>query len=195
VTEISNFAAVVQHVGGSSSNLPTRRLGVSICISVVHSLHIKRSSHLILRLTQPPVRWVSGPFSAEVVWPGHEADYSPPSSFRVRGSSAVPLIYHMYLWCEYDKFMHDFRLLLQSRWEHLLYVFISHQTVLCWKIFFCTLLALINFFLIFCQIDGPWNNFKLYHLCFDSFMWVSQILGARLCGWLNFIWWCPVFSA
>ena len=80
--------------------------------SVVHSLHITRPSHLILRLTQPPVQWVPGPLSPEVDWPGHEADYIPSSSYRVRGGGAVPLICHMNLWCEYDKFMHDFRLLL-----------------------------------------------------------------------------------
>jgi len=53
VTEISNFAAVVQHVGGFSSNLPTRRLGVSMCI--FHQLYTFFISpglqHLILRLT------------------------------------------------------------------------------------------------------------------------------------------------
>ena len=99
--------------------------------SVVHILHIKRPSHLILRLTQPSVQWVPGPPSPEVDWPGHEADYSLPSSFRVRGGGAVTLMYHIHLWYEYDKFMHVFRLLLRSRWE-LLYLYISNQTVLCY---------------------------------------------------------------
>jgi hypothetical protein len=30
--------------------------------------------------TQPPTKWVAGDLSSGVMWPGHEADHSPPSS-------------------------------------------------------------------------------------------------------------------
>jgi hypothetical protein len=34
--------------------------------------------------TQPPIKWISGALSLGVKWPGHEADYSPPSSAKVK---------------------------------------------------------------------------------------------------------------
>ena len=168
-----------------------------VYISSVHVLHITRPSHIVLRPTQPSVQWVPGPLSPDIDWPGHEAHYSPLSSFRVIGGCAVTLICHINLWYEYDKFTHFFRLLLRSRWELLLYLYISNQTVLCYVLtnFLLYTFSFDTFFLDFCEIDGPWSNFRLLHLYFDSSMRGSQILGAMLCGWLNYIWWCPVFSA
>jgi hypothetical protein len=43
-------------------------------------------SRLALGPTQPPIQWVPGALSPGVKWPGHEADYSPPSSAEVKNA-------------------------------------------------------------------------------------------------------------
>ena len=88
----------------------------------------------------------------------------------------------MHLWYEYDKFMHVFRLLLLSRWEILLYLYISNQTVLCRQIFFSTLLALIHFFLDFVKLMALEITLGCYicvliHLCEVHKSWVPHYVG------------------
>jgi hypothetical protein len=42
------------------------------------------TSRPALRPTWPPIQWVPGALSLIVMWLGHEADHSPPSSVEVK---------------------------------------------------------------------------------------------------------------
>jgi len=45
--------------------------------------------------TQPPLHWVPGALYLGVMWTGHGADHSPPSSAKVRMHGAIPLLPNM----------------------------------------------------------------------------------------------------
>jgi hypothetical protein len=48
--------------------------------------------------TQNPIRWVPAAVFPRVKGPGHEADYSPPSSAVVSSGGAIPPRHHTSLW-------------------------------------------------------------------------------------------------
>jgi len=59
------------------------------------------ASRPVLGPTQPPIEWIPGCLSLGVKRPGHEADYTPPSSAKVKSvwhcSSTLPFIFMV--WC------------------------------------------------------------------------------------------------
>jgi hypothetical protein len=46
-------------------------------------------SRLALGSTQPPTQQILVTISPGVKWPGHEADYSPPSSAKVKNGGSI----------------------------------------------------------------------------------------------------------
>jgi hypothetical protein len=55
------------------------------------------ASRPALGLTQTPIQWVLGAISPGVMWRGHEADHSPPSTAEVKNGGAIPSLLHMSL--------------------------------------------------------------------------------------------------
>jgi hypothetical protein len=47
---------------------------------------VKTVSRMALGTTQPPIQWVPGVLSLEVMRPGREAGHSPPSSAEVKNA-------------------------------------------------------------------------------------------------------------
>jgi hypothetical protein len=57
--------------------------GESLSPGRVKNFHFSISSRPALGSTQPPIKWVGGPFPG-VKWQGREADHSPPTSAEVK---------------------------------------------------------------------------------------------------------------
>jgi hypothetical protein len=47
-------------------------------------MFLTTASRMVLGPTQSPIQWVPGALSLGVMWLGHEADHSPPSSAKVK---------------------------------------------------------------------------------------------------------------
>jgi hypothetical protein len=47
---------------------------------------------------QSPVQWVMEALSPGLMWPGYEADHSPPSSAEVKNIGAIPPLPHTSSW-------------------------------------------------------------------------------------------------
>jgi hypothetical protein len=55
-------------------------------------------SYLGLGPNQRPVQWVPGALFPGIMWPGSEADHSPPSSVEVKNDCVVPPLLHTSSW-------------------------------------------------------------------------------------------------
>jgi hypothetical protein len=58
-----------------------------------------RMLSLALGFTQPPIQCVLVALSTEVKWSSHEADYSSPSSAKVKNGGAIPHPLNTFSWC------------------------------------------------------------------------------------------------
>jgi hypothetical protein len=76
---------------------------------VLHFFLFASLPNMALEPTQPPIQWVSGALSPEVKRPGREADYSLPSSAKVKNAwSSISTPSHVFkAW-----FLVEYRVLL-----------------------------------------------------------------------------------